>query len=372
MNERAANMGNTTAERELADRGLLPTGSAGSAAVAFMAAASTPGLQRYRGALLGGACGDALGRPAEGRTPSTIRRRFGLLGDLQPDRRGSVGTFTDDTQLTLWTAEALLGGGEDHPELFGRTLAERLDSIRGIGRATRTAIVRLRDGAPWWRSGIGSAGNGVAMRVAPLGLAFGGDLDALRRETARNAVVTHADRLAVASGIIQAYAVARLTRTRPGSLDPGEFITELTAVVAGLENAGGEERKPGPPERIRLVERLAEIPDMLGLRPEEAFAHTYNGAYVLESLPAALWAFLAHPEDAERAVVVAVNGGYDADTVGAMTGTLAGAYLGEGALPRRWVDRLENAEGIRALADRLHRRSSGDAHGHVGDGRSQG
>ena len=49
---------------------------------------------------------------------------------------------------------------------------------RGIGLATRRSIIRLIEGKPWWRSGIPSAGNGAAMRVSPLGLAFGDDLDA--------------------------------------------------------------------------------------------------------------------------------------------------------------------------------------------------
>ena len=352
MSDRTAG---TAAERDLARRGLLPQGVVGDAAMAFMESAFPPGVDRYRGALIGGACGDALGRPVEGRPPEQIRARYGALEDLQPDPQGSIGTFTDDTQLTLWTAEALLEDTEEHPGLFGRSLAERFYSIRGIGTATRTAIERLRDGVPWWQSGVESAGNGVAMRVAPLGLAFGNDLDALRRETARNAVVTHADRLAVASGIMQAYAVARLSRTEPGSLDAGDFIDELIAVVVGLEDAGGVERKEGARERIRLVDRIIEIPGMLDLDPAEAFAHTYNGAFVLESLPAALWAFLAHAEDAERAIVVAVNGGYDADTVGAMTGTLAGAYLGETALPSRWVSQVDGIDEIGVVAERLYR-----------------
>jgi hypothetical protein len=55
---------------------------------------------------------------------------------------------------------------------------------------------------------------------------------------------------------------------------------------------------------------------MLDARPEEeAFGYLYNGAFVLESLPAALWCFLREPEDPEAVVVTAANGGFDADTV---------------------------------------------------------
>ena len=332
-----------------------PTGTAGALATAFIAAAPAPTADRYRGALLGSACGDALGRPAESQPPARIKARHGQIRDFMPWHGwngGPVGTFTDDTQLTLWTARAILDGGAEHPAAFGRTLVDRLDSIRGIGQATRQAIIRQRDGRTWWQAGVPSAGNGVAMRIAPLGLAFGNDLTALRRETARNAVVTHADRLAVASGIVQAYAVARLTRTAPGTLDPRAFLAELVDVLADFEDAGAVERRP---DSVRLADRITELADMLDLTPDEAFARTHNGAFVLESLPAAIWSFLAHAENPEEAIVVAVNGGYDADTVAAMTGAMAGAYHGDAALPGRWLDDLEAAADIRAIADRLHR-----------------
>jgi len=346
-------------DTELTNRGLLPAGPAGPDATAFIAAADAPTPDRYRGALLGSAVGDALGRPVEGSPPADIKARHGQIREFMPWRGwngGPVGTFTDDTQLTLWTARATLDSGDEHPATFGRTLVGRLDAIRGIGGATRQAIVRHRDGRDWWQAGVPSAGNGVAMRVAPLGLAFGDDLATLRRETARNAVVTHADRLAVASGIVQAYAVARLTRTAPGTLDPKTFLAELVDVLHGFDDAGAVERRHSAgPDRVRLVDRIAELADMLDLAPSEAFARTYNGAFVLESLPAAIWAFLANADDPEEAIVVAVNGGYDADTVAAMAGAMAGAYHGEAGLPDRWLDDLEAVSDIRAIADRLHR-----------------
>jgi ADP-ribosylglycohydrolase len=352
-------------DTNLTNRGLLPTGTAGPLATAFIAAADVPTADRYRGALLGSASGDALGRPFESVRPDRIKARHGKIREFikwSGWNDGPVGTFTDDTQLTLWTARAILDAGDDHPAAFAGTLVERLDAIRGIGQATRQAIIRHRDGKDWWTAGVPSAGNGVAMRVAPLGLAFGQDLTALRRETARNALVTHADRLAVASGIVQAYAVARLARTAPGTLDPAAFLAELVDVLAGFDDAGAIERRPDAgPEPVRLADRIAELGDMLDLSPSQAFARTYNGGFVLESLPAAIWAFLANADDPEEAIVVAVNGGYDADTVAAMTGAMAGAYHGETGLPDRWLDDLEAAGDIRAIADRLHREANTDA-----------
>ncbi|MFN3219164.1 MAG: ADP-ribosylglycohydrolase family protein [Acidimicrobiales bacterium] len=310
-----------------------------------------------RGCLLAGAVGDALGRPAETKRPSVIAERYGRIRDFMPWwgwKSGPIGTFTDDTQLTLWTAESLLADDAAHQELFAATLAEHRSDIRGIGFATDDAIDRLQQGVPWHQSGSRSAGNGAAMRAAPIGIACGHDLAALRQVAALNAVVTHADPLAVASTIVQASAVAYLLVTPPGSLEPRRFLDWLVAGAADLHDPGHRERRDGTDDTlVRLVDRIAELGPMLGLEPRQAFAHTYNGAFVLESLPAAIWSFLHHPEDLEEAICTAVAGGYDADTVAAMCGNLAGAYLGEAAIPQRWLDELEDADHIASLAENL-------------------
>lgn len=74
---------------------------------------------------------------------------------------------------------------------------------------------------------------------------------------------------------------------------------------------------------------------------------------MFESLPSALWCFLEHIEDPERAIIEAANAGFDADTVASMAGNLAGAYHGEKALPDRWLAELEGIDDLRGLADEL-------------------
>ena len=106
------------------------------------------------------------------------------------------------------------------------------------------------------------------MRASAAGLAWGDDLTRLRRETARHAIVTHADPMAVASGIAQAYAVARLARTPAGTLDPAALIAEIVAVLDGVADTGKRQRRTDAgPEKVRLVDRIAELTDMLDLDP---------------------------------------------------------------------------------------------------------
>jgi hypothetical protein len=89
----------------------------------------------------------------------------------------------------------------------------------------------------------------------------------------------------------------------------------------------------------------------------DIYALTGNGSFVMESLPAAIAAFVVNAEDPEGAILDAVNGGYDADTVGAMAGAFAGAYHGYSTFPKRWTEGLEFESGLRGLGDELAHRA---------------
>jgi ADP-ribosylglycohydrolase len=322
----------------------------------------------FRGCLLWGAVGDALGRPAEGRTPEDLRARYGPGGlrEYVPWHGwtgGPRGTFTDDTQLSMAVAESLVatGGVLDPPDLVRRFLA--IPHIRGMGRATRAALAALRAGDPWWVAGVAvhSAGNGAAMRAAPVGLAHAldGTPAALVRDAVRSAVPTHAHPVGVAGAAALAAGVAWCVRARLAGaerLDGPGFVAFVAGAIDGLEPGPTPERKPGG-RAIRLVDRLRELPDLLTWPdPAAVFAHTHNGAFALESVPAALYCFLRSPNDPRSVILAAVNAGYDADSVASMAGNLAGAWRGAAALeasaPSWWAD-LEAREDLAALADRL-------------------
>lgn len=116
------------------------------------------------------------------------------------------------------------------------------------------------------------------------------------------------------------------------------------------------ERRPGG-RAIRLSERVHELADLLAWEiPEAVFAYTYNGAFALESVPAALYCFLHAPDDPGQVILTAVNAGYDADTVASMAGNLAGAWCGAERLRQdraEWWSELEYRDELTALADGL-------------------
>jgi ADP-ribosylglycohydrolase len=268
-----------------------------------------------------------------------------------------VGTVTDDTQLTMCVGESLCALGRLEPEDLARRFVRWGPDARGPGATTLQAVRALAGGEPWDRAGVDSAGNGAAMRVAPIALFHPVALERLRYDAAVSAVITHANQMAVASAIAQAFMVAWCVHRRPGELTGDSLRSELLAgLMVALEGVGESEvreRREDHPTTTRLRDRLVEAFEMRFSSPADAFDHFHNGAFVLETLPAALWCFLRFWDDPRQAILTAVQGGYDADTVASLAGTLIGALHGDGALPAPWIEELEYADELRGLADSL-------------------
>jgi len=309
---------------------------------------------RFRGAMAGTAAGDALGRALEGMPPYRIRRQHGYVTELIPWGgyvSGPKGTLTDDTEMTLSLAQSILEkGGVDPHDVAERFMYWGLIG-RGMGSATRAACKRLAKGLPWYEAGAASAGNGAAMRSMPIALASPLDVEKLRRTAARTTVITHADPTAVASSIVMAYVTAFLLHTPTGQLDLDELLLGIDTVLEGIDDPPVKQRQSDL--RVTLQDRIHEVFAMRRMHIEDIYHVTHNGAFVLESLPAAIGAFIVNHNDPERTITDAANGGYDADTVAAMAGSFAGAYHGFAALPARWVADLEFLSGIVGIADDL-------------------
>lgn len=163
----------------------------------------------------------------------------------------------------------------------------------------------------------------------------------------------------MAGAIVIAAGVAWCAREAlqgAGHLDTGAFIAFVASTIAGLEQAPTRERRLGG-GAVRLVERIQEIERLRSWEsPEQVFAYTYNGAFALESVPAALYCFLRTPNDPREVILTAVRAGYDADTVASMAGNLVGAWVGAERLraeANHWWSELEYRDELIGLADSL-------------------
>lgn len=292
---------------------------------------------RYRGVLLGVACGDALGGPVEFKSRADIAERFpdgvrefvgGGWLDLDP------GEITDDTQQTLILCRALTDAGLDLAAFGEGLLAWYRSAPKDIGNTTVVALRALASGASPTESGEaalaargerGAAANGAVMRCAPVALRFRNEPAALVQASLDSARVTHAESRAAWGSVAVNQAIVHL-------LNGGSIANVSAAAVGGI-----------PDERVsEAVLAAAALP-----RNEVA-----AGGFVLETVGASFWA-LTNFSTAEEIIVQAVSLGEDADSTGAVVGALAGAAFGAAALPTRWREKVQYRDELIEQADRL-------------------
>lgn len=311
---------------------------------------------RLRGMILGLAVGDALGNTSEGQIPDDRRLGHGEIRDYLPNRRAEnkrVGLPSDDTQMAAWTLESLLrssktaGDSLDLDDLAATFASRPLFGIGGtVLRFLRTYGRQVRSGEPvqWWELGQPSAGNGALMRIAPICFPHLRDSGpALWRDVIDATALTHADEMAVASGVGFVGLFFECLAWRAPQAPPAAWWLETFLRYAGPLETGAQYEPRVPTDDFR-----GSLCDFLSQRLSSALAEGwtvrrvsdtwYSGAYLLETVPTALATLALHAPSPEEAIVRAVNDAYDNDTVAAIVGATVGALHGASALPTRWLD----------------------------------
>ncbi len=186
--------------------------------------------------------GDAIGLPAEGLPPQRAARLFGTgpFGHRFIFGRGMV---SDDTEHTCMIAQALLAAPED-ADAFVRCLGWKLrwwllGIPAGIGLGTLRAILKLWLGFPPERSGVFSAGNGPAMRVAILGVCIDQDDEKLRSYVQVSTRLTHTDSRAEQGALIIALAARHASKASAQTLNPTQVLNDLQQHVTDPELLAG-------------------------------------------------------------------------------------------------------------------------------------
>lgn len=339
-------------------------------------------LDQYRGCLLGGAAGDALGYTVEFMREPNIFYRYGSTGISKFELAHGVAQISDDTQMTLFTANALLCA-----TTRGRTRGTEVSYPSCIGDAYKmwletqgTACPSAKPGWDSWlmnvpelfsrrapgntcifaiRAGANgtletpinnSKGCGGVMRVAPIGLYFNPDrchctLEEVDQLGAEAAALTHGHEL----GWIPAAALVHIiyqivhagSTPMEAALDMREAMAKQFATAKHL------------PEFLALVDKAIEL-SQSNWNDLQAIHALGEGWVAEETLAIALYCALKYSNDFEKAVVTAVNHNGDSDSTGAVCGNILGAYLGESGIPEKFKTHLELQHVIRALADDLY------------------
>jgi len=304
-----------------------------------------PTLQdQFLGSLLGHAVADALAAPFEGMPADAVYHEFGPIRNILKTPPQDTLTYTDDTQMTIAVAEALIADGEIRQDTLAARFADNYDPARGYGPSARHVIEAMRDGRDWRDLAAnllpgGSFGNGAAMRVAPVALLFHANEDRLLEQAVLSALPTHTHPLGIEGAQMLALAIAYAIRTP--KFDRAEFYDHLRSHAASEEFD----------HQLRHASRLTQN-DTLGRLGNTLAAH--------QSVVTSIACFALNPDSFEQTICRAIAQGGDVDTLAAMAAAISGARLGIAAVPKHLIQKLENGPKGRAyittLAHRLFER----------------
>ena len=325
-----------------------------------------------RGCLLGGAVGDALGAPVEFMSEREIRRQYGKNGVTTyvefPDGTGSI---TDDTQMTLFTAEGILRAhagkiekGHCDPVAVMRNAYRRWLKTQG-GRVPantpeeavnsgwlirekqlfawrapgNTCICSLEIPADLEKAPNKSKGCGTVMRMAPAGLFFAPE--EAYEWGCKFSALTHGHPTGITAGGAFAMLIAELLAGKP-------LNGALELVLDFLDGKPDAAETAAALRKARSAENVSELGE---------------GWIAEEALAVGVFCALKHPWDLRAGVAEAVNIDGDSDSTGSIAGNILGVINGESAIPADWLSRLREREIVSQMADDLWKGFEADESG---------
>ena len=287
---------------------------------------------RILGGLFGVACGDALGGTLEFLTRDEGKKKHGYLKDIIGGGCWDLepGEVTDDTMMTIAVAEGILDSPENPINYIGeRFMKWYLSKPKDIGEIIEFALREYSRSKDWsktakfvhdYSNGM-SAGNGSLMRCIPVALYYG-DVNKMIEITEKQSKLTHWDEKATRACVFYNKLV-------------NKYINGASKIPAIRE----------------AIEEYPEYKTVFQIRKEEL----EPSGYVVDTLLCSVWCFL-NTTTFEDAVCEAVNLCGDADTIGAITGGLAGVYYKFFNIPERWKDKILVKNKLIEIAERLELR----------------
>lgn len=354
-------------------------------------------LDRIRGSLVGGAIGDALGYAVEFLQEDQIFRKYGSEGITEYDLVNGKALISDDTQMTLFTANGILVGdtrlsmrgiGGD-PKTYVpkahldwlKTQESDINSVnhherytekggyswlldvpelyvrRAPGNTCLSALeTRAKEGYvdSFINSPINrSKGCGGIMRIAPLALKyrwgenFYGDIEQIDMEAAELSAITHSHSLGYMPSAVVSHIISRILCSYD-EMSLKDMVLEARDSVSKL--FAGDKNLPVLVDIINRAVRLAEEADADDLDNIHALG---EGWVAEETLGIALYCALKYQNDFSKAMITAVNHKGDSDSTGAVTGNILGALVGYTAIDSKWKKNLELLDVILEVADDL-------------------
>ncbi len=348
-------------------------------------------IQNYKACLLGGAIGDALGAPIEFMSLSQIIKDFGRVGITDYiEFENNTGEFTDDTQMTLFTAEGLLRSY--HREML-KGIGGALNSIvyesylrwlHTQGYYSRSKLFNniVNNKEQGWllkqkellktrvpgntilsslqneiagsidRPLNDSKGCGTIMKIAPVGLMFYGKNKTAFKFACELSAITHGH----PTGYLSAGVFASIISDLAIGIDLKQSIKNAIEILRDWEN--NSETYIAVEVALNLYEKTKTIGEEISAEMIEQLG---KGWVAEEALSMSIYASLIFEDDFENGVLFSVNHSGDSDSTGSITGNILGLINGFDKIPKRWEKNLRGSEIVCEIGEDLHTRFKGDS-----------
>lgn len=328
-------------------------------------------INKFKGCLIGGAAGDALGYVVEFNKYDYIKKRYGEKGITNFVLYENNALISDDTQMTLFTANGLLNANINESDyikcIYNAYLdwyytqksnnsyhksncwlydVDSLHSLRAPG-LTCTGALKSRKMGTLKKRINDSNGCGGVMRVAPIGLFFSPsnlDSDKIFLLGASSAAITHGGDLAI---IPSACLVSIINNIVYNNCDIEDAIRESIKKTKKYFNGDDLEYF------ISLIESAIEL-SKLDINDYYAISQIGEGWTGDEALAIAVYSSLKYKDNIKDALICSVNHNGDSDSTGSITGQILGSYLGINKIPREYIDNLEIKDIIIEIATDLY------------------
>ena len=321
-------------------------------------------LKNYTGCLIGGSIGDALGWPIEFRRLNEIKRIYGDKGITDLEKINGIAEITDDTQMTIFTADGLLKSAIKNfdenslPNIqtvyksyknwlgtqyngYSKNDNGWISNIKGlyVNRAPgTTCITSLERGIPGSiETPINnSKGCGGVMRVAPAGLMYYKNPKLAFEVGARCAALTHSNPGAYLPAGVHSCIIANLIQGK--SLEKAvDNSIEILKEYKGCEDT------------LYLLEMAKDFAHS-DIDSVEAIRNLGEGWTGDEAIAISVYCALKSSDNFEKALLMSVNHDGDSDSTGAIVGNILGTYLGEDGIPDKWKNSVELSSELRQIA----------------------
>ena len=337
---------------------------------------------KIKGSLIGGAVGDALGYPVEFMRDSSIFKKYGERGITEYVLEDGVAVVSDDTQMTMFTAEALIRAKKKYKALTVDNCSDEiyesyldwLDTQKGdfniASKSQRSALLKNKRMYAWRAPGHtclsalesgkcgtleyrinNSKGCGGVMRIAPVPLMLygmrGADINTADLLSARAAAITHGHLLGFVPAAFISHMIWEL-------LDGKDMRSATASARAAMGVLFGKDDQLDYFDS--LIDKAVKLSEDTDIDELEAIRSLGAGFVAEETAAISVYCALRFSDSFENAVVASVNHDGDSDSTGAVTGNLMGAYLGYAKIPKKFIANLEFADELTDMAKRLGKR----------------